>query len=199
MVLFWRLLFGHFLADFTFQTDYINIWKRSTLLGMLAHCVIHPLVYGVLVFPYLGDVWLENGLVSFSGWQCVFFIFLLHLMEDLLRVLAIRRYHSLANTWCFLWDQIVHAAVIFLLTPVSLTGNGEAGLIPEWWPVIGILLVLATHGGTIFIYFLEKDLFGARFPSPWEKIFTMGERLVLCLLCMLPGRAWLLLVAGWLW
>ncbi|MBI5884433.1 MAG: hypothetical protein HZB91_15160, partial [Elusimicrobia bacterium] len=46
---------------------------------------------------------------------------------------------------------------------------------------------------------LEKDLFGARFPSPWEKIFTMGERLVLCLLCMLPGRAWLLLVAGWLW
>lgn len=199
MVLLWRLLFGHFLADFTFQTDYINIWKRSNLLGMLVHCIIHPLVYAALVYPFLGDIWLENDWVSFSGWQCVFFIFIIHLVEDLLRVLAIRRYRSLDNTWCFLWDQIVHVASIFLLTPLAIPAADEGGLIPEAWPVIGILLVLATHAGTILIYFLERDLFAAGFPSPWEKFFTMGERLVLCLLCMLPGQGWLVLAAGWLW
>ncbi|MBI4676699.1 MAG: DUF3307 domain-containing protein [Elusimicrobia bacterium] len=199
MLLLWRLLFGHFLADFTFQPDYINAWKRSTLLGMLVHCFIHPIVYALLVYPFLGETWLENEWGGFTGWQCVFFIFLLHLAEDWLRALAIRRYRQLDNAWCFLWDQIVHFAAIFLFVPVGALANGENGVIPEAWPVIGVLLVLVTHGGAIMIYYLEKDLFGSGFPSLWEKRLGMGERLVLCLLCMLPGGGWIVLAAGWLW
>ena len=45
MVIFWRLLLGHLLADFTFQSNFINAWKRKSIWGMLGHCAMHPIAY----------------------------------------------------------------------------------------------------------------------------------------------------------
>ncbi|MBI5210248.1 MAG: DUF3307 domain-containing protein [Elusimicrobia bacterium] len=199
MAVFWRLLLGHCLADFTFQPEYLNIWKRSTMLGMFVHCLIHPLMYAVLAYPFLGDNWIETRWLDLTGWQCVYILFLLHLVEDASRVLAIRKYRGLDNSWCFAWDQAFHVATIFLIAPFGMLGAAESGVMPEAWPVLGCLLVLVTHAGTVLIYFLEKDLDGADFPASWEKWMGMGERLVLFLLCALPGGGWVLLAAGWLW
>ncbi|MDE2038941.1 MAG: DUF3307 domain-containing protein [Elusimicrobia bacterium] len=197
MLIFWRLLFGHLLADFTFQSNFINRWKRGSLWGMLAHCAMHPLCYLLLTWPFLRQPWIHLGSFSLSGWACIAVVFAVHFAEDQWRVFTIFRYNTPDNTLYFIWDQLIHYAIIFAVIPVGLH-DSNAALIPEKWPVLGCLFVLVTHACTVLVYFIEKDLYGRLFPEVQEKYFTMGERLVLAMIFLLPGNLWPLLALGWL-
>lgn len=197
MVIFWRLLFGHLVADFTLQTNFINRWKRSSVWGMVAHCATHPLVYLVLTWPFLKDTWLTMGPVKLTGWVCIVVIFVAHFVEDYWRVFTIFKYNTPDNTLYFLWDQIVHYAVIFLVVPIGFQ-NPTGGLMPEKWPILGCLFVLITHACTVLVYFIEKDLYDRLYPGVEEKYLTMAERVVLALIMLVPGNAWPLLALGWL-
>ncbi len=197
MVIFWRLMFGHFLADFTFQTDFVNRWKRSSLWGMIFHCASHPIFYALLTAPYLRDTWVDLNFIRLNGWVCLLLVFLGHFIEDQWRVFTIFKFHTPDNTLYFLWDQIIHYAVIFAVIPVGLRG-GNPQLMPEAWPVLGCLFVLVTHACTVLIYFVEKDLTGKLFPGFQEKCVTMAERLVLSLCLLMPGHFWPLLALIWM-
>lgn len=197
MIIFWRLMFGHLLADFTFQTNFINRWKRSSIWGMLAHCAMHPLFYLALAWPYIHDRWISIAGVGIPGWACIFIVFAVHFIEDQWRVFTIFKYNTPDNTLYFLWDQIIHYAVIFAVIPVGLRDRGLT-LFPEVWPVLGCLFVLATHATTILVYFIEKDLYGRMFPDNQEKYAGMLERLILAMTFLVPGGLWPLLAAGWL-
>lgn len=196
MVIFWRLLFGHLLADFTFQTDFINRWKRQSVWGLLVHSAMHPAFYIVLTWPYLRETWVDLGFVTLSGWACLLVIFISHFVEDWWRVYTIVHYHTPDNTLYFAWDQIIHYAVIFAVIPVGLR-NPNVTLMPEDWPVLGCLFVVATHATTIIVYFIEKDLYGRAFPDAQEKYLSMLERLILALIFLTPGNLWPLLALGW--
>jgi hypothetical protein len=189
MEIFWRLAFGHLLADFTFQTDFINHWKRTSTKGLLAHCLMHPVFYAALCWPFLNQVWVDFALVGLrlNGWACVVLIFLTHLLEDWWRVFAIDRYRMPDNAAFFLWDQVVHASVLVAVAPLAITSTALGGFFPEKWPVLGCLFVLATHAGTVAVYFVEKDANGADFPGFDEKYLAMSERLVLALCFLLPN------------
>ncbi|MBI5631406.1 MAG: DUF3307 domain-containing protein [Elusimicrobia bacterium] len=197
MTIFWRLLFGHLLADFTFQTDLINRWKRSSLWGMLIHCATHPLCYAALAYPYLNEVWVDLPFLSLRGWACILIVFAAHFLEDQWRVFTIFKYNTPDNTLYFLWDQIIHYAVIFAVIPMGLKSAGFA-LIPEKWPILGCLFVLTTHAATVLVYFIEKDIQFRAFPGLQEKCATMLERLVLSLCFLVPSQAFLLLALGWI-
>jgi len=197
MVILWRLLFGHFLADFTFQTNFINAWKRSKSVGMLAHCATHPLCYLALTFPFINDYWIDNPLVRLKGWVCILIVFVAHYVEDQWRVFTIFRYKTPDNTLYFLWDQFIHYAVIFAVIPLGQIGTQSFVLIPEKWPVLGCLFVLVTHACAIFVYFIEKDLYKRKFPTDSEKYMGIAERLILALCFMLPGLWWILAAGGW--
>ncbi len=199
MAIFWRLLFGHLLADFTFQTNYINRWKRISFFGLLIHCLMHPLFYMVLCWPYLGDFWIDNAVFRLNGWACLALIFATHWLEDWWRVYSIRRYGMPDNTVFFLWDQVIHYSVLFVAAPMAISNAAAVGFFPEKWPVLGCLFVLVTHVCTVMVYFLEKDLNGAEYPGFDEKYLAMAERLVLALCFLFPsvfGAAGL--AAGWL-
>lgn len=197
MVIFWRLLFGHLLADFTFQTNFINSWKRSSLKGMLAHCGTHPLAYVVLTWPYLSDFWIDTPHLRLNGWWCILVIFVAHLIEDQWRVYEIFKYKVPDNTLYFLWDQFIHYAVIFAVIPLGLLSE-NVSLFPERWPVLGCLFVAITHAATVLIYFIEKDLYGLEFPGFEEKYLSMAERLVLSLSFLLPRQGWIVAAPAWL-
>ncbi|MBI4377409.1 MAG: DUF3307 domain-containing protein [Elusimicrobia bacterium] len=195
MIIFWRLLFGHLLADFTFQFNVVNRWKRSSLWGMLLHCATHPVFYLWFTWPYINEVWVElPGVAGLRGWGCILIVFALHFIEDQWRVFTIFRYRTPDNTLYFLWDQFIHYAVIFLVIP----HGGAAELMPETWPVLGCLFVFVTHASTVLIYFIEKDLYDREFPGTQEKYFMMAERLVLAGCMLIPGLAWPALGAAWL-
>lgn len=195
MVIFWRLLFGHFLADFTLQTNWVNQMKRTSVWGMVLHAATHPLVYAALAWPYLDQLWVNTRLVRMSGSTCVLLLFLIHFLEDEWRVFTIQRFQTPDNTLYFAWDQVVHYASIFLLFPLGL--DAGVGIMPEKWPVLGILFVLATHFTTVLVYFLEKDLWGHEFPGDTEKYLGIAERLVVCLSFLLPGLWWLPVTGVW--
>jgi len=201
MEIFWRLLFGHLLADFTFQTDFINRWKRKSFKGLLVHSLMHPAFYLVLCWPYLDQTWVDFPLLDLrlDGWLCVALVFLMHLLEDWWRVHAIARYHLPDNTAFFVWDQLVHYAVIIAVAPFAVSTAGIGGLIPEKWPALGCLFVFATHASTVIVYFVEKDALGRSFPSFDEKYLSMSARLVLVLCLLLPNTTGALAVAAaWL-
>ncbi len=186
MDIFWRLMLGHLLCDFTFQTNFINRWKRTSRWGLLAHCAMHPVAYLILTWPFLGDYWISNSMFSLNGWTCIAIIFITHYLEDWWRVFTISKYGMPDNTLFFAWDQVIHYAVIFSVAPLAVTTSASAWYFPEKWPVLGCLFVLITHACTVLIYFVEKDLHGADYPADDEKHLAMAERLVLSLCFMFP-------------
>lgn len=197
MIIFWRLIFGHLLADFTFQTNFINRWKRGSVWGMLVHCGTHPFCYLALTYPYRNDVWVEVPYFPLNGWECVLILFVAHFIEDQWRVFNVFKSVESDNTLFFLLDQLIHYFVIFAVIPASLRGAAISGLMPEKWPVLGCLFVIVTHATTVFIYFLEKDFYGRLFPGTREKYLAIGGRLVLALCILIPGNVWPLLALAW--
>lgn len=199
MNIFWRLMFGHLLCDFTLQTNFINRWKRTSQWGLLVHCGMHPAAYLLLTWPFLSDYWISNSLFQLNGWACIAIIFITHYLEDWWRVLTINKYGMPDNTLFFAWDQVIHYAVIFSVAPLAVTTTPLAGYFPEKWPVLGCLFVLVTHACTVLIYFVEKDLNGADYPADDEKHLAMAERLVLALCFLFPSPAGAAaLAAAWL-
>ncbi|MBI4387005.1 MAG: DUF3307 domain-containing protein [Elusimicrobia bacterium] len=196
MIIFWRLLFGHFLADFTFQTNFINAWKRRSLKGLLVHCGMHPLFYLVLTWPYLDWHWVNTPWLRLSGWSCILIIFVLHFLEDFWRIHTIEHYRTPDNTIYLLWDQVIHFACLFVFLPIGLSDMSD-GWVPEKWPVVGILAIGVTHFATVFIYFLEKDFFGGSYPGTDEKYLAILMRLVWGLCFLLPGSWWSVPVLLW--
>ena len=195
MEIFWRLLFGHLLADFTLQTNFINRWKRGSAWGMLAHCSVHPLCYAALTFHSLAQDWVGLGSLQLKGWACLLILYATHYLEDEWRVTTILRHKTPDNTLYFLWDQVIHAALIFAVSPLGL-GSGEPW-IPEKWPVFGCLVVALTHMTTVATYFLERDIYGGEYPGFEEKYLGMAERVVLGLSFLLPYNGWLLVAPTW--
>ncbi len=173
MLIFWRLLCAHFIADFTLQSNKINEIKRKSTLGMLAHVFLHPVVSFALTVPYWNTVWCRLGPVSLYGWFIILVIAATHFVEDQMRVLSIRRSETTDNTLYFIVDQIIHIAVIFVAS--GLMGP-DGKWIPERWPVLGCLAVGATHFSVVFIYFLEKDLSCGAFPAARDKYIALVER-----------------------
>ncbi|MDD5657223.1 MAG: DUF3307 domain-containing protein [Elusimicrobia bacterium] len=196
MAIFWRLLLGHLLADFTLQTNFINRWKRSSLVGMLAHCVMHPVCCAALTWPYLGETWSVLGELPLPGWACVLLLFAVHFLADQWRVMMIFKHKAPDNTLSFVWDQVIHGAVIFALFPLGPGSGLFAG--PERWPVLACLLIFLTDACAVTLYFLEKDLYGTGFPRFDEKLVGMLERLVLALCFLLPRGGWLTAAPLWL-
>ena len=188
MEIFYRLLFGHLLADFTFQTNHLADWKRHSMMGLFVHVAIHPLCYLALTWPFLGQTWQSYGGVALSGWMCVTLATVIHFLEDWFRVTRIEKGWR-DNTAFYVWDQAVHLVALWFLAP-----HGPSNA-PVTWPVIGCLFVVVTHFATVTIWFIEKDINGRDYPETEEKYLAILQRLVVWLAFFLPQPWWLLVLA----
>jgi len=183
MEIFCRLLFGHLLADFTFQTNFIAEWKRRSPWGLLAHVLIHPLCYIALLWPFLSETWVELGF-PLNGWSCVVIATVLHYVEDHFRVNRINKGWT-DNTLFYFWDQALHIGILFFLSPWA------SQPLMTSWPILGTLFVVVTHFATVTIWFVEKDIYGRDYPETEEKYISMLQRLVVWLAFFLPHPWWL--------
>ena len=183
MEIFARLLFGHLLADFTFQTNHLADWKRRSFQGLLVHVAIHPLCYLVLTWPFLNDVWVTWGGFAITGAYAIVIATVVHFIEDWFRVQQIERGWS-DNTVFYFWDQAVHLVVLWLVSPVSTQP------LVNLWPVLGTLFVVVTHFATVTIWFIEKDIYGRDYPETDEKYISILQRLAVWLAFFLPHPWW---------
>ncbi|MFA6583144.1 MAG: DUF3307 domain-containing protein [Elusimicrobiaceae bacterium] len=195
MLIFWRLLFAHLLADFTLQTNSVAKWKRESRSGMLIHCLTHVVCSIVMVWPYINDSWFNFGGFRFTGWMAVGVIFLTHYLQDRWRVYAIKALSSSDGTLYFIWDQLVHIGVIFALSP---SGIGDGSVVEEKWVVYLCMFVVVTHGITVFTYFIEKALYNEGFPGFDKKYFGILQRVALWFFFFIPGWHWAPWFLAWL-
>ncbi len=194
MEIFYRLLFGHLLADFTFQTNYIAYWKRQRFFWLCVHVIIHPLCYIPLVWPFINDVWVTRLGVELNGWACLGIITLLHFGEDWFRATMVNRGWR-DNSLFYAWDQIIHIGVLLLFTPL------KAYPLVSQWPLLGILFVSVTHFATVTVWFAERDIYGydREYPATGEKYISMAQRLAVWVFFFLPLPLWFMgpvVVAG---
>ena len=127
MEIFWRLVLGHLIGDFTLQTNFIAAWKRRSIWGVFVHCGIHPVIYSILLWRYLGQVWFQIGPLQFTGCVCVPIIFISHFIEDEWRIWSVSKKGAPDNTFFYVWDQVIHYAVIFTFSPVVDSGMVSTG------------------------------------------------------------------------
>jgi hypothetical protein len=186
MEIFFRLLFGHFLADFTFQTNFIAHWKRSSFRGLLVHVAIHPICYVLLCLPpfapmnFLSQPWA----FGIPGWLSIAILAFLHFLEDWVRVTLVRRGWP-DNTLFYVWDQVIHISLLWLFCP------GRTQLLLSMWSVLGTLFVLVTHFATVTVWFIEKDINGRDYPETEEKYILILERLAVWLSFFMPHPWWI--------
>lgn len=195
MVIFWRLVLSHLLADFTLQLDFVNKLKRRSVWGMAIHCLTHFVVSAALTWSYLPETWFTLGGADFNGWAALSVMLVIHFTVDQLRVYSMKALGWRDNTASFLADQFLHLYVLFMIAPVVIEGPGL--LMGEKWAAIAAMLVLITHFTTVLIYFVEKDLFGKPFPHFDEKYFLIFERVVLWAFFFAEGRWWIPFAAVW--
>ena len=105
----------------------------------------------------------RQGAFRLSGWACVLVVFAAHFIED----------HGGCSRFSppgarqhpvFLWDQVIHYAVIFAVVPAGLSSVSDLELMPEKWPVLGCLAVLVTHGPPCSFISSKRPL-GPPFPG----------------------------------
>lgn len=195
MIIFWRLLLAHLLADFTLQLDFVNKLKRKSAWGMLVHCLTHLVTGIALTWPFLGDTWVSVGPLNLNGWTALILMFFVHYAVDELRVFSVKAGYR-DNTISFLLDQAAHIYVLFLISPVVVPEPGA--LMGEKWVAITAMLVLVTHFTTVLIYFLEKDFLGRNFPSFDEKYFLIFERVVIWAFFFASGLWWIPFALAWI-
>ncbi len=195
MIIFWRLLLSHLLADFTLQFNIVNRLKRQYVWGMLLHCITHFIVSVALVWPYLSHTWVKIGQFPVNGWWALSLMFALHFIVDELRLYSMKGMGYRDGTVSFLVDQFLHFYVLFMISPVVVPDS--TSIMSEKWTGLAVMLVLVTHFTTVLIYFVEKDLFCKEFPRFDEKYFLIFERLVLWAFFFVAGRWWVPFALAW--
>lgn len=185
MFFFWRLVFAHLLGDFTFQTNRIARWKRESTSGILFHVLIHFFFTLGVTFQYFSwDILWRVALLT-----------VLHAVEDQWRVRSIK-YGSSDSMLFFLWDQVIHYLILLVCSPDPPMDPAGLVLPPERWAIIGALFVIATHFTTIFVYFLQKDIYGDARIIQREKFHGIAERCLIMLCFFIPSPYfWLTLAA----
>ncbi len=171
---FWRLLLAHLLADFTFQTDRIAKWKRESISGVYFHVLIFLFFAVAVNYQYIPRKDFAVALLILG---------LAHVLEDQWRVVSIQKYHSHDNIFLFLYDQFIHVLMIFVVFPKQ-PPFAET----EKWVYLAIVIVLASHFTTIFIYFLKKLFYKNAAIVTREKYHGIMERLLVVACFLIPGR-----------
>ena len=196
MIIFWRLLLSHLLADFTLQFDVVNRLKRKNIWGMLLHCLTHFVVSAALTWNYLPETWVHIGPLPVNGWWALGIMLAVHFIIDELRVYSMKTLRYKDNTISFLADQALHFYVLFMISPVVVPAPGL--VTGEKWAAIAVMLVMVTHFTTVLVYFFEKDMFGKAFPHFDEKYFLIFERLVLWAFFFAAGYWWIPFALAWI-
>lgn len=179
------LVLAHLLADFTFQSDAILDWKRRNAVGGVIHSGIFFLCAAVLCFPSLSMTWVHPVAgISLNGWAALFLLSVMHFVVDAWRSWTIQALHSPDSFFFFLLDQFIHLVLIVAMAPQ------ESALAVQPWVLLAILFVLVTHFSSVFIFFMEKDLFGQSDVLKTGKYYHMGQRLLVAGAMLLPGLVW---------
>ncbi|HOW58154.1 MAG TPA: DUF3307 domain-containing protein [Candidatus Omnitrophota bacterium] len=197
MFLFLKLILAHLVADFVLQFEELYRLKVKSLLGHIAHVLIHGIVTLLCLFPYLNEL---------TIWLFVAGLMATHLIQDFIKYTLTKKIPK--NTFVyFMIDQCFHLLVlsaIFLL-PVSSDVRGFPNHLilntlytQSIWTVNAIFFLLLTFASsyTLFAFYqsYRKDARPDHGITSLEIIYTSLERILIGGIALFtPNLLWLLI------
>jgi len=185
MFLFYRLLLAHVIADFPLQIKSIYRFKTESPLGSFLHSGIFSSIAILLVWPY----WNLARI-----WEFMLFLWLVHAIQDWLKVLAGEKYR-LDNIWVFLLDQALHVGFLGtlflfglarLIPPEAL--SKLVSLYNDNTVVIYLIAFVSVgFGGGILISYIKQQFYSTgeadltsleKYPQVLERLLIMGSMLL---------------------
>ncbi len=170
--LFWRLLAGHFIGDFTLQTDTIFKIKVKYPWGVILHGSIAGILICIMAIPYLSHYPIL--------WLYLFLNIAFHILVDKAK-LSINPKVKKVGFIFFLLDQIIHIAACWLIS-ISVPSSPHYGAsIPLYGNttfMIFISVYIAVTYGVLYLILSIKTSFNlpVAFPGWNLKIIEFLER-----------------------
>jgi hypothetical protein len=151
MVLFWRLVLAHVIADFPLQTDAVFLIKKRFPWGVLLHGILFALTSILVTGPYWN---------SLPVWGGLLFLWIFHLVVDRAKLRLIDSGHG-DHLGYFLLDQAMHVGAIVLVC-ILLRGYSGVGdvdessttLVPQL--KLGIAYIVAIWVSPLFSFYLRS-------------------------------------------
>ncbi|KXG43854.1 DUF3307 domain-containing protein [Tepidibacillus decaturensis] len=157
--MFYYLLLGHLLGDFTFQTGKIAENKLKYWRWNLLHSSIITICMLILLFPFNSYI---LGFILLNG--------ILHFMIDSFKSkLSIKS--SLGSFLYFILDQVVHIMILYWLSTIIVKISPPL-LIDVQIIKFLIILVFISSFSAILIQFILKAIF----PAYQKKFFNGNEK-----------------------
>lgn len=160
-MIFYYLLLGHLLGDFTFQTDKIANNKTKDLSWIILHSII--VTFNMLIFAIPFGYKLM-GLVMVNG--------ILHFLIDYYKA-KIPTKSSLQHFFYFILDQTLHIGIIFFIA-FFFNGKKIILLFNDNTVIFLIAFIFIFSFSTIFIQMILKILF----PMYNKEFFMKNERTI---------------------
>jgi hypothetical protein len=168
MVLFWRLVLAHVVADFPLQTDAVFLIKKRFSWGVLLHGAIFALTSILATGPYLN---------SSPFWGGLFLLWLFHAAVDKAK-LSIGSSGRGDHVGFFLLDQMLHVGAIGLISlffgrgpQATVLAESSAALIPKL--KLGVAYVIAIWVSPLLAFYIRADY--ARFRTSRSRTADAGS------------------------
>ncbi len=161
-----NLLVAHFLADFTFQPQWLAAFKKRYWWGVLLHAFIHFAVMAALLFPFLK--WP-------SAWMAIALIAVSHLGIDREKIRLSER-HRMHPLLMYLADQLLHF-VILLLVAVYFFNPLAAQIdftLPWFFTDSSVLVYLLVATLATYAYDMTRWTYrSSRKPQPYKRDYRI--------------------------
>ncbi len=138
----WMILLAHFFGDFVLQTDWMVRRKEK---------------YGVLILHagiHFGLMFLLAGQLRYAIWPYLLLLALVHLGQDILKILLTNRRPHLAIQFFFI-DQAMHYLIIWGVVAWFHMLNGQFSSSKKpFWAIVVIAYLLVTN-----VWFISERIF----------------------------------------
>jgi hypothetical protein len=187
--LFWRLLAGHFIGDFPFQTDNVFSIKTKYRWGVILHGSIAGLFIFIFAIPYL----LQYPIL----WLYLFLNLVFHILVDKGKLLINPKVKKVGFIF-FILDQVVHIGtcwVISLLVPASPHYGATLPVYGNTLVMIFISIYIGVTYGVLYFIISIKSSFDLPLAFPnWNfRIIEFIERGVIATFVLLGSFYYLLI------
>lgn len=196
MIVFYRLMLAHMLADFVFHGNRVyDLKKYRSFIGYPVHGLIYFLCAYFCCTPFLDIVWLEIGGLKLTGLWCIFLLTLIHLAADKINK-ADSMLFSKHNAPMFVFWQLAEFLILFLFAPAFIVLEKPL-LLNEQFTLILLGALFSTYFLMVLLLLIKRDNEGEPYPSFDEKYFNMIYRLALYLLLVFPSCISVILGIAW--
>ena len=197
MIVFWRLLLAYYICAVLFYNQRFVDWRvRHDGLASVLQTISFALISAIVCRSYLSMDWQFAELWPMPGWVGILVASVLYSLIN--RLFVYRLDQKKGYTLIFLIHDTLAILALFICSPLHVLYN-TGNLVAEAHTVflVGFLVVTKMMG--IFIYAVEKDLYGREYPTIDESFVTMLMRLIFFLIVLLPGWRWVVVWLVWVY